>query len=136
MLRSSNGSQSRLGELQELKDELNDMQVEIERIIKLPYVPNLNDGVLVTASPLWKLFRLPKWQKDLKTCWEELRPAITIGHTWHFQSGPIGSSRNAKAIALLRWRTALKHLCEVEQQKTKANKTRAKQASPGNEGTD
>ena len=53
--------------------ELKDMQVEIERIIKLSYVPNLDDGVLVTASPLWKLFRLPKWQKDLKSCWEEVQ---------------------------------------------------------------
>ena len=45
---------------------------KIERIIKLPWKPNLNDGVLITASPLWKLFRLPKWQKDLKACWEDL----------------------------------------------------------------
>jgi hypothetical protein len=34
--------------------------------------PNLNDGVQITASPLWKLFRLPKWQKTLKETWQEL----------------------------------------------------------------
>jgi hypothetical protein len=34
--------------------------------------PNLNDGVQITASPLWKLFRLPKWQKTLKETWQKL----------------------------------------------------------------
>ncbi len=34
--------------------------------------PNLNDGVVITASPLWELFRLPKWQKILKETWQEL----------------------------------------------------------------
>jgi hypothetical protein len=41
----------------------------------LPYKPDLNDGVLITASPLWKLFRLPKWRKDLEVCWKELEAA-------------------------------------------------------------
>jgi hypothetical protein len=27
---------------------------------------------LITASPLWKLFRLPKWRKDLEACWKKL----------------------------------------------------------------
>ena len=41
---------------------------------KLPWRPNLNDGVQITAAPLWKLFRLPKpkWQKTLKKTWEKL----------------------------------------------------------------
>ena len=34
--------------------------------------PNLNDGVIITACPLWKLFRLPKWRKDLEACWKKL----------------------------------------------------------------
>jgi hypothetical protein len=34
--------------------------------------PNLNDGVQISASPLWKLFRLPKWQKTLKETWQDL----------------------------------------------------------------
>ncbi|MEI7909998.1 MAG: BREX-1 system adenine-specific DNA-methyltransferase PglX [Verrucomicrobiota bacterium] len=34
--------------------------------------PNLNDGVVITASPLWELFRLPKWQKTLKETWQAL----------------------------------------------------------------
>jgi hypothetical protein len=62
-------------ELQELRDfqsELQEMQKEMIRVAQLPWRPNLNDGVLITASPLWQLFRLPQWQRDLKTCWDEL----------------------------------------------------------------
>jgi len=34
--------------------------------------PNLNDGVQITAAPLWKHFRLPAWQKKLKATWTNL----------------------------------------------------------------
>jgi len=34
--------------------------------------PNLNDGVQITAAPLWKQFRLPAWQKKLKATWTSL----------------------------------------------------------------
>jgi len=71
-LRESGNHRDRLEELLDLERELSDFRAEIERIIKLPWKPNLNDGVIITASPLWKLFRLPKWQKDLKACWEKL----------------------------------------------------------------
>jgi hypothetical protein len=69
------GTAKERAELQELRDfqaELQEMHDELLRVAQLPWKPNLNDGVLITASPLWKLFRLPKWQKDLKACWEEL----------------------------------------------------------------
>lgn len=52
--------------------ELQDFKAELLRVTALPYRPNLNDGVLITAAPLWKLFRLPKWRNDLKECWEQL----------------------------------------------------------------
>ena len=61
-----------VSELSDLLDELNQFREEIERVIKLPWKPNLNDGVLITACPLWRLFRHGKWQKDLKACWEAL----------------------------------------------------------------
>ena len=35
--------------------------------------PNLNDGVQITAAPLWKHFRLPAWQKKLKATWTSLQ---------------------------------------------------------------
>jgi hypothetical protein len=53
-------------------DELRELRDELARVADLPYKPNLNDGVLITASPLWKLFRLPKWRKELQDCWKKL----------------------------------------------------------------
>ena len=34
--------------------------------------PDLNDGVQITAAPLWKHFRLKSWQKTLKDTWSKL----------------------------------------------------------------
>jgi hypothetical protein len=54
-----------------LLDELRDLHAELTRWAPR-WKPNLNDGVQITASPLWKLFRLPKWQKILKDTWQKL----------------------------------------------------------------
>ncbi len=58
--------------LQDFRRELIDFRDEISRVAKLPYKPNLNDGVLITASPLWRLFRHRQWRSDLKACREKL----------------------------------------------------------------
>ena len=55
-----------LAELREFRDEL-------LRVAALPYRPDLNDGVIINAAPLHKLFRLPKWAKDTRECWEKLQ---------------------------------------------------------------
>ena len=57
-------SQNFAFELEELRDEL----LRLAPIWK----PNLNDGVQITMSPLWKLFGLAKWQKTLKETWQKL----------------------------------------------------------------
>ena len=58
--------------LKDLLEELVEFKTELERVAKLPYKPNLNDGVEITTSPLYKLFRFPAWQKRLKEAWEKL----------------------------------------------------------------
>jgi len=60
------------GELVEFEQELEEMKVELLRVAKLPYKPDLNDGVEITAAPLWKLFRLPAWRKVLEDTWKIL----------------------------------------------------------------
>jgi hypothetical protein len=125
-LTASGGGDTRAGELGEFLDELKDLRDEIERVIKLPWKPNLNDGVLITASPLHKLFRLPKWQKDLKACWEKLAKG---DYDWAHLAYTIWPSRVEKAcekdrsIAIAH---GLEHLCKIEPTKTK--KKRAKKA--------
>jgi hypothetical protein len=58
--------------LTDLETDLRTLRDDLLRIAKLPYHPNLNDGVQITVAPLWSLFRLPKWQKKLKETWQQL----------------------------------------------------------------
>ncbi|MFT6217302.1 MAG: hypothetical protein ACJA2Y_000743 [Cycloclasticus pugetii] len=59
-------------------DSLTELQYELEhfkeRLIELSkfWQPNLNDGVQITAAPLWRLFQHKAWQKKLKQTWEKL----------------------------------------------------------------
>lgn len=57
--------------LEDFARELIAFRDELLRIAAF-WKPNLNDGVQITAAPLWKLFRLPKWQKTLKETWQKL----------------------------------------------------------------
>jgi hypothetical protein len=133
MLRESGKQGSRLEELLDLEKELADFHDEIERIIKLPWKPNLNDGVIITASPLWKLFRLPKWQKDLKACWEKLEKgeydwahlAFTI---WPDRVKKVCESDRSIAIA-----HDLEDLCKVEVVKGKRGKKVKVEVEDGDE---
>jgi len=126
LLRESNNNRSRLEELLDLEGELLDFRAEIERIIKLPWQPNLNDGVLITAAPLWRLFRLPKWQKDLKACWDKLEKGE---YDWAHLAYSIWPKRveeickNDRSIAIAH---GLEHLCQVEPPKPKAKRGRKK----------
>ncbi len=42
------------------------------RAAGLPYKPDMNDGVMITAAPLWRMIRHPKWRKDLEQSWKKL----------------------------------------------------------------
>lgn len=60
-----------LTQLTDLAAELKDFRDELLRLAKF-WKPNLNDGVQITAAPLWKLFQHKAWQKKLKDTWEKL----------------------------------------------------------------
>jgi len=63
--------ENELEKLSNLFAELKDFREELLRLAKF-WKPNLNDGVQITAAPLWKLFKLRAWQKTLKETWEKL----------------------------------------------------------------
>jgi hypothetical protein len=60
-----------LERLLDLEQELKDFRDELLRMAKF-WKPNLNDGVQITAAPLWKLFQHKPWQKTLKETWDRL----------------------------------------------------------------
>lgn len=72
-LKADNNSKEELEKLTNLKEELEDFRDELLRVAELPYKPNLNDGVVISACPLWKFFQHPQWQNELKKCWEKLK---------------------------------------------------------------
>jgi hypothetical protein len=120
-------SAAKAAELRDFLNELKGLRDEIERVIKLPWRPNLNDGVLITASPLWKLFRLAEWSKDLKACWDELEKgdydwAHLAYAIWPARVEKVCESDRSIAIA-----HGLEHLCKVEPPKPK--KPRGKKAT-------
>jgi hypothetical protein len=128
--RADGGSSQQREKLEALEDlafELKEFHDKLLRVAGLPYKPNRNDGMLITASPLWKLFRLPKWQKDLKACRESLEAGE---YDWAHLAYTIWPDRVKKlcktdrSIAIAH---GLEHLCEVKAPEKKA-KRRGKKA--------
>lgn len=70
---SSGGSaeQRDVERLSDLEAELRDLHNELLRVATF-WKPNFNDGVQITAAPLWRLFQHKPWQKKLKETWEKL----------------------------------------------------------------
>lgn len=102
----------RTEELETLRRELLDLRSELE-LWAPKWKPNLNDGVLINASPLWKLFRLPKWQKDLKACWLTLEKG---GYDWAHLAYTLWPDRvreKCKADRSLAIAHGLEDLCAV-----------------------
>jgi hypothetical protein len=60
-----------LERLLDFEQELKAFRDELLRVARF-WKPNLNDGVQITAAPLWKLFRHKPWQKTLRDTWEKL----------------------------------------------------------------
>lgn len=90
--------------------------------------PNLNDGVMITASPLWRLFRLKSWQKNLKDCWEKLEGAEYEWAHLAYSIWPDRVKEKCKTDRSIAIAHDLEHLCEVEVKKPKKKKTRKKSA--------
>ena len=111
-------------EAKTLLDELAAFRDELLRVANLPYKPDLNDGVLITAAPLWKLFRLPRWRKDLEACWKSLEAGE---YDWAHLAYSIwpdrvrGKCRADRSIAIAH---GLEELCLT--QSAKATKARRK----------
>ena len=67
----SSAQEKELDQLTELESEVEQFKADLLEIAAY-WKPNLNDGVQITAAPLWKLFRLTKWSNKLKKTWSEL----------------------------------------------------------------
>ena len=121
---TSNAAATALGELVELRNEIVALRTELERVIALPWRPNLNDGVLIVASPLWRLFRLGKWQKDLKACWESLAAGEYDWAHLAYAIWPDRVREKCRTDRSLAIAHNLEELCTVEPPKPKTKRQR------------
>jgi hypothetical protein len=67
----SSVEEKELVRLSDLEGELKNFRDELLRIAGF-WKPDLNDGVQITAAPLWKLFQHRQWQNKLKETWKKL----------------------------------------------------------------
>jgi len=59
----------KIGELEALRQELEEMRTDFLDLINRGYRPNQNDGVLITGCPLAKYFRHAGFRSKLEACW-------------------------------------------------------------------
>lgn len=58
--------------LMNMMAEINFLETELQRVHELPYKPNHDDGVPVTAAPLVNVFRHNGWKNECQDNWDEL----------------------------------------------------------------
>ena len=101
-------------ELGALAQELGEMKAELLSIAELPYKPHLNDGVQISAAPLWKLFRHTKWRKDLEATWKKLEKGEFDWAHLAYAIWPERVREKCKTDRSLAIAHGLEDLCEVE----------------------
>jgi len=121
----NNSGLKELNALRELKHELEEMKNEILKITALPYKPNQDDGVLITAAPLHNLFRHTKWRKSTEDCWKSMEKGKYDWAHLAYSIWPeriIKKSKNDLSIAIAH---GLENICEINPKgkKPTANKT-------------
>lgn len=120
--------EAELEKLTALAAELKDFREELLRIAKF-WKPDLNDGVQITAAPLWDLFALRPWKKTLKETWAKLEKG---DYDWAHLAYSIRPERvkekcrTDKSLAIAH---DLEHL--YEEPKGKPKKKRAQKAVTG-----
>lgn len=102
-------------------DAMVNMKKELQNVIALPYVPNHDDGVPVTAAPLRNLFANRKWHNECDENWKKLSSGE---YDWSHLAYSIRPAE-VRSKAKKNWCLALTHgLEEICENKPKEKKTR------------
>lgn len=108
-----------LNDKKEFRDELEDFKNELLKVAQLPYKPNQDDGVLITAAPLYHLFRHTRWRRSTEDCWKKLEKGE---YDWSHLSYGIWPKRvreKCKKDLSLAIAHGLEQICEVKPKETK-----------------
>lgn len=108
-----------------LLGDIQTLEAELQRVNDLPYRPNHDDGVPVTAAPLLNTFRHNGWKKECQSNWDELQKGE---YDWSHLAYALYPAR-IREKAKKDWCMALTHgLEELCENKPKEKKTRKKRS--------
>jgi hypothetical protein len=111
-----------LHEQMALQDELIDFKEELLRVAQLPYKPNQDDGVLITAAPLHNLFCHTKWRKSTEACWKKLEKGeYDLAHL-AYSIWPDRVANKCKKDLSMAIAHGLESICEIKPKEKKSRK--------------
>lgn len=117
-----NNGKKQLLDLQDLLHELQVMEKELIEVAELPYKPNHDDGVLITAAPLHKFFRHSKWRKATEDCWKALQKGEYDWAHLAYSIWPDRVTKKCKKDLSMAIAHGLEGICEVKPKEKKAKK--------------
>jgi hypothetical protein len=100
-----------LEDLQLQHDELRAFRDELLRLAST-WTPNHDDGVQITAAPLWRLFRHRPWQTVLRDTWGELEQGAYDWAHLAMDNWPSRVREKCRTDRSLAIAHDLEHLCE------------------------
>lgn len=110
-----------------LMGDMQALEAELQRVNDLPYRPNHDDGVPVTAAPLRNVFRHNGWKKECLSNWEALKEGE---YDWSHLAYALYPDR-IRDKARKDWCMALTHsleeLCENKPKEKKPRKKRGEE---------
>lgn len=110
-----------------LMGDMQALEAELQRVNDLPYRPNHDDGVPVTAAPLRNVFRHNGWKKECLSNWEALKEGE---YDWSHLAYALYPDR-IRDKARKDWCMALTHgleeLCENKPKEKKPRKKRSEE---------
>lgn len=118
------GMSKELNDQKEFLAELQDFKEELLRVAQLPYKPNQDDGVLITAAPLHNLFRHPKWKKSTQDCWKELEKGEYDWSHLAYSIWPERVRKKCKKDLSMAIAHGLEDICEVKPKEKKEKKAK------------
>lgn len=114
-----NGSGKDYIDQKKLLVELNSFKEELLRVAQLPYKPNQDDGVLITAAPLHNLFTHAKWRKSTEACWKKLEKGEYDWAHLAYSIWPDRVAQKCKIDLSMAIAHGLESICEVKPKETK-----------------
>ncbi|WP_284512227.1 hypothetical protein [Bacteroides sp. D20] len=105
-----------------LMGDIRTLEAELQQLNDLPYKPNHDDGVPVTAAPLRNVFRHNAWKKECLSNWENLQKGEYDWSHLAYALYPARIRDKAKKDWCMALTHGLEELCENKPKEKKPRK--------------